>query len=119
MSGSPPTLPIVGFETEAELWAWLEANHRTSPGVWVRLGKARGGLASVDFHQLLTAGLAYGWSESTRRGHDERSYLQRFTPRRRPGTVSPRNLEIVARLEREGRLTRAGRLAIGMPAEHA
>jgi hypothetical protein len=31
---------------------------------------------------LTAAGIAYGWSESTRHAHDATSYLQKFTPRR-------------------------------------
>ena len=36
-----------------------------------------------------------------------------FTPRRRPGTTSARNLAIADRLEAEGLLTDAGRRALG------
>jgi uncharacterized protein YdeI (YjbR/CyaY-like superfamily) len=70
---------------------------------------------SVGFHDLLEAGLAYGWSESTRRPYDSTSYLQRFTPRRARGTSSARNLAIAARLEAEGRMTAAGRRALSRP----
>lgn len=69
-------------------------------------------MASVGFHDLLEAGLAYGWSESTRRGHDSTSYLQKFTPRRSIGTASKRNRAIADRLEAEGRMTPAGRRAL-------
>ncbi len=70
-------------------------------------------MASIGFHDLLEAGIAYGWSESTRRAHDSTSYLQKFTPRRTRGTTSERNLAIADRLEAEGRMTPAGRQALG------
>lgn len=101
------------FATTDELWAWLAAHHETHPGLWVVLAKARSGVASVTFHDLLEAGIAFGWSESTRRSHDERTYLQKFTPRRTRGTASERNRAIAARLEAEGRMTDAGRRALG------
>lgn len=107
-------LEIRGFADVQELWGWLADNHQHHPGLWVRLGKARGGLASITFHDLLEAGIAHGWSESTRRGHEETSYLQRFTPRRTRGTTSARNVAIAARLEAEGRMTEAGRRALNL-----
>jgi uncharacterized protein YdeI (YjbR/CyaY-like superfamily) len=83
------------------------------PGVWVKLQKASSGMPSVGFHELLEAGIAYGWSESTRRAYDSQSYLQKFTPRRTRGTTSGRNLAIADRLEADGRMKSAGRRALG------
>ncbi len=106
-------LEIVSFATVGELWSWLEANHASHPGVWVRLQKAGSNVPSVGFPDLLEAGIAHGWSESTRRAGDSRSYLQRFTPRRTRGTASARNVAIADRLEAEGRMTADGRRALG------
>jgi uncharacterized protein YdeI (YjbR/CyaY-like superfamily) len=106
-------LEIISFATVEQLWSWLELHHVTHPGVWVHLRKANSAVASVSFHDLLEAGIAYGWSESTRHGHDSTSYLQKFAPRRTRGTLSDRNLTIAERLEAEGRMTPAGRRALG------
>lgn len=106
-------LEVVSFPTVEQLWSWLELHHATHPGVWVQLQKAASGVPSVGFHDLLEAGIAYGWSESTRRAHDAESYLQKFTPRRTRGTASHRNVAIADRLEAEGRMTPAGRQALG------
>lgn len=113
LDGMTVELEVRGFATTDELWHWLEANHRTHPGLWVQLQKTRSPHPSVGFHDLLEAGIAFGWSESTRRAHDATSYLQRFTPRRTRGTASARNLAIADRLEQEGRMTPAGRHALG------
>lgn len=96
-----------------ELWRWLDEHHGAHAGVWVRLQKANSVQDSVCFHDVLEAGIAYGWSESTRRAFDSTSYLQKFTPRRSRGTTSQRNLAIADRLEAEGRMTPAGRRALG------
>jgi uncharacterized protein YdeI (YjbR/CyaY-like superfamily) len=109
----PDELDVVSFATVEELWSWLEVHHATHPGVWVRLQKTSSDVPSVGFHDLLEAGIAHGWSESTRRAHDPTSYLQRFTPRRTRGTASGRNLAIADRLEADGRMTPAGRQALG------
>ncbi len=101
------------FTTVEELWSWLERHHLTHAGLWVMLQKADSAVASVSFHDLLEAGIAHGWSESTRRAHESTSYLQKFTPRRTRGTTSKRNVTIAVRLEAEGRMTPAGRRALG------
>jgi len=106
-------LESIAFCTVEQLWSWLERNHGTHPGVWVQLQTSSGAVASIAFHDLLEAGIAYGWSESTRHAHNSTSYLQKFTPRRTQGTTSERNLDIADRLEAEGRMTPAGRRALG------
>lgn len=109
----PDDQEIKGFETVDELWVWLADHHARHPGLWVRLAKAGSGRRSVTFHDLLEAGIAFGWSESTRRTYDRDWYLQRFTPRRAVGTTSERNRAIAERLESEGRMTPEGRRALG------
>lgn len=109
----PDELQVVSFSTVAELWAWLERHHDSHPGVWVELQKTSGAQPSVRFDDVLEAGIAYGWSESSRRAGTSTTYLQRFTPRRTRGTTSARNLRIAERLEQEGRMTPAGRRALG------
>ncbi|MBT9253979.1 hypothetical protein KMZ32_16135 [Phycicoccus sp. MAQZ13P-2] len=111
-----PSEPVLEFPDRDALWAWLTAHHESDPGGWVRLARARSGLRSVTVEELLEAGIAFGWSESTRRRYDERSYLQRFTPRRGRGTTSERNRRIADRLEAEGRMTPAGRRALAVGA---
>ncbi|MGI8657372.1 MAG: YdeI/OmpD-associated family protein [Candidatus Limnocylindria bacterium] len=107
-------LPTVSFETEAALRAWLERHHDTSAGIWVRVARRSAGVPSVTFEQLLEQGLCFGWSESSRRRGDGPFYLQRFTPRRSKGTTSARNVRLAERLSAEGKMTAAGREALGL-----
>jgi uncharacterized protein YdeI (YjbR/CyaY-like superfamily) len=104
-------LPVVGFADRAALRAWLEQHHADSPGVHVRVPK--GGRSGLTFHDLLDEGLCFGWSESTRLPGDDECYLQRFTPRRRPGTTSARNIAHARRLVEDGLMTPAGLAALG------
>jgi uncharacterized protein YdeI (YjbR/CyaY-like superfamily) len=101
-------LPVTSFRDRDELREWLTAHHDDGAGVWVRIFRARSGIPSVTFDEVLAEGLCFGWSESTRRAYDATSYLQRFTPRSRPGTASERNRALVERLVAEGRMTPAG-----------
>lgn len=100
--------PVVAFADAAVLRSWLEAEPHDSAGVWVRLAKTGSGVPSVTFLELLDAGLCFGWSESTRRPGDASTYLQRFSPRKRRGTASPRNRERAEHLIREGLMTDRG-----------
>ena len=72
--------------------------HSISMGVWVRIFKKTSVIPSITFDQLLDEGLCFGWSESSRRSHDEKSYLQKFTPRKTRGTTSERNRNASKRL---------------------
>ena len=111
--GEHDGLQIVTFADVAQLRDWLSRNHAEHPGVWVRLYKKSSGRPSVGFNDLLEEGLCFGWSESTRHAGDADSYLQRFTPRRSKGTKSERNRRLFDRLSQEGRMTDAGRQALG------
>ncbi|HML24714.1 MAG TPA: hypothetical protein PKD09_23875 [Aggregatilinea sp.] len=114
MTPGSDDLPVLEFRSVGDLRAWLEQHHATSSGIWIRIYKASSGIASVAFEDVLDEGLCFGWSESKRRKGDDKSYLQRFTPRRTRGTTSQRNLEHAERLIRDGRMTPAGLRALGM-----
>jgi uncharacterized protein YdeI (YjbR/CyaY-like superfamily) len=107
-------LPMVEFENQDRLHQWLSAQPPTSKGVWVRIFKKGSKIESVSFEGLLDEGLCFGWSESNRRSYDETSYLQKFTPRKKRGTVSDRNRKHVEELIRLGKMTQAGLDALGL-----
>jgi len=111
---SEDDLPVLAFASASELRQWLERNHATSPGLWVRVYKSNSGVQSVGFLDVLDEGLCFGWSESKRVRGDEISYLQRFSPRRARGTRSQRNRDRAQRLIEQGRMTEAGLEALGM-----
>lgn len=80
---SPTTeLPIIPFENP-QTWAeWLEAQHATSAGIWLKLAKASSGIASVTYPEALEVALCYGWIDGQKKTFDERFWIQKFTPRR-------------------------------------
>ena len=107
-------LPVQALASREELHHWLLAHGESAAGLWVRLFRVKSGIKSVSFHELLEEGLCFGWSESQRRRYDEQSYLQKFTPRRGKKTQSERNLQLVEKLTREGRMRPAGYRALGL-----
>lgn len=110
----PDDLPVMEFKKGVDMREWLVKNHSTSMGIWIRVFHKRSGVESVTFEELLDEGLCFGWSESMRRVYDDVSYLQRFTPRKKMGTVSTRNLDRVELLKTKNRMTDAGFLALGI-----
>lgn len=89
--------------------AWLDANDGTSDGVWLLLAKK--GVTeptSLTYAQALDEALCSGWIDGQKRSHDAVTFLQRFTPRRPRSVWSARNVEHIARLEAEGRMTAPG-----------
>ncbi len=108
-----PNLPIVAFASLAELHTWLEHNHTSSKGIFVRIYKKASNMSSVSFEDVLEEGLCFGWSESVRLVGDDQSYLQKFTPRLNKGTTSERNRRYATRLIKEGRMQPSGLAALG------
>ena len=98
---------------DAAAWrAWLTDNHASSPGVWLVLTKKGGQVTELDYAAALDEALCFGWIDGQVGRRDEGSMRQRFTPRRPRSQWSKRNVEHVARLTAEGRLTPAGQAAV-------
>jgi uncharacterized protein YdeI (YjbR/CyaY-like superfamily) len=104
----PDPRRIKTFESEAAFERWLAAHHDTEPEVWIKIHKKSSGLASVTPAQALDVALCWGWIDGLRKGFDERSFLQRYTPRGRKSSWSQINREHVARLVAAGRMTPHG-----------
>jgi uncharacterized protein YdeI (YjbR/CyaY-like superfamily) len=98
---------------DAAAWrAWLAENHADSPGVWLVLTKKGGQVTELDYAAALDEALCFGWIDGQVSRRDEGSTRQRFTPRRPRSAWSRRNVEHIARLTAEGRLTPAGQAAV-------
>jgi len=101
-------LPILLFATPAELESWLERNHDSAAGVWLKIAKKGAAEPSVTYAEAVELGLCFGWIDSQKRGFDERHFLQRFTPRRPRGRWSRINREKAEGLIAAGRIRPAG-----------
>jgi uncharacterized protein YdeI (YjbR/CyaY-like superfamily) len=101
-------LPVLLFATPAELEAWLEENHAQPDGFWLKVAKKGSGERSVSYAEALELALCFGWIDSQKRGHDEKFFLQRFTPRRPRGRWSRINREKAEALLAAGAVRPAG-----------
>ena len=100
--------PILDFASQAEWEAWLDAEHASSDGVWLRFAKKGSGAVSVVYAEALDVALCYGWIDSQVARYDERFYLQKFTPRRSRSKWSRINRDKIEELTKQGRMRPAG-----------
>ena len=104
----PPVLATLQFESPKEWEAWLERNHASAPGVWVKLAKKGAGIPSVTYMEAVDVALCYGWIDSQSKSLDDRQYVQRFTPRRAKSPWSKINRGKAEEFIAEGRMRPAG-----------
>jgi uncharacterized protein YdeI (YjbR/CyaY-like superfamily) len=81
--------------------------------VWLVLAK-KGTVdpTSLTYDQALEEALCHGWIDAQRRSRDTSTFVQRFTPRRARSPWSKRNVGIVERLTKDGRMQQAGRAEV-------
>ena len=101
-------LPILELPDRAAWASWLDTNHATSPGVWLRIAKKDAPKTTVTQADAIDEAICYGWIDGQLRRHDEHFFLQRFTTRRRRSRWSAVNRERARRLIAEGRMKTAG-----------
>ena len=103
-----PELPILYFKTPQQWAEWLAKNFEREEGVWLRYFKKGSGEPTITYAEALDEALCYGWVDSQAKGYDDKSYLQKYTPRRAKSIWSKRNIAHIARLEKDGRMQLSG-----------
>lgn len=96
------------FADAKSFYAWLRRHAKTETEVWIKIHKVRSGLASITPVEAIDAVLCWGWIDGIRKSFDERSFLQRYTPRGRKSVWSQVNVANVARLITEKKMRPAG-----------
>jgi uncharacterized protein YdeI (YjbR/CyaY-like superfamily) len=104
----PDPKRIRTFRSESAFETWMRAHHDREPEVWLKIHKKGSGLASVTAAEALDVALCWGWIDGIRKGFDEQSFLQRYTPRRARSVWSQVNRDNIARLSAAGRMTPHG-----------
>ena len=99
---------IIAFQAQKKWRDWLLKNHKNSTGVWLQLYKKDSGVKSINHSQALDEALCFGWIDGQAKSHDEKSYYQKFTPRRKQSLWSKRNREKVEQLIKEGKMHSSG-----------
>jgi uncharacterized protein YdeI (YjbR/CyaY-like superfamily) len=113
-SESNPTF----FPAPADFRAWLEENHDRENVLWVGFYKKATGIPSITWPESVDEALCFGWIDGLRKGIDELSYTNRFTPRKPTSNWSAKNVARVEELIAEGRMRPPGLRAYEARLEH-
>jgi uncharacterized protein YdeI (YjbR/CyaY-like superfamily) len=96
------------FKDAESFYKWLGKHHGKEDELWIKIHKVDSGLKSITPKEAIDVALCWGWIDAVRKGFDDKSYLQRYTPRMKNSTWSQINVENVARLIKETRMTAHG-----------
>ena len=96
------------FRNAEAFYKWLGEHHDKEDEIWIKTHKVGSGLASITSKEAIDVVLCWGWIDAVRKGLDDKSFLQRYTPRGRKSIWSKINVDNVARLIAEGRMTKHG-----------
>jgi len=108
----PNPKKIKSFRSAQAFEVWLAKNHARETELWLKIHKKDSGLPSVTHKDALDVALCWGWIDAIRKSFDDRSFLQRFTPRQSRSLWSQVNQGHVARLTAAGRMTPHGQRQI-------
>ncbi|MDP9169281.1 MAG: YdeI/OmpD-associated family protein [Acidobacteriota bacterium] len=96
------------FKDAESFYKWLHRHHDKEEEVWIKIHKVDSGLPSITPKEAIDVVLCWGWIDGVRKGFDDKSYLQRYTPRRSKSIWSQINVDNVVRLVGEDRMTPHG-----------
>ncbi|MEQ1818807.1 MAG: YdeI/OmpD-associated family protein [Terricaulis sp.] len=99
---------VRSFKDGDAFYKWLAKNHAREDELWIKIHKAGSGLKSITAKEAIDVVLCWGWIDGVRKSFDEQSFLQRYTRRTKKSIWSKINVDNVARLIREERMTEHG-----------
>jgi uncharacterized protein YdeI (YjbR/CyaY-like superfamily) len=105
---SAQDLPLQEFRSPVEWSAWLETEHATSAGCWLKIAKKTAAKPTVSYAEALEVAICFGWIDGQKRALDEDYWLQRFTPRKLGSRWSKINAAKADELIAAGRMRPAG-----------
>jgi uncharacterized protein YdeI (YjbR/CyaY-like superfamily) len=105
-------LPVLPFASKEEFANWLEENHESADGLWLKIAKKDTGIDTVTHLEALDVALCHGWIDGQRQKHDDTWFLQRFTPRKARSRWSRINRDKAIVLIEAGRMTPPGLAAV-------
>lgn len=99
---------VLEFEDEESFYKWLGKHWDSEQEIWIKIHKVRSGLASITPVQAIDVALCWGWIDAIRKGFDDKSFLQRYTPRGKKSVWSKVNVANVERLTKAGKMQPSG-----------
>ena len=105
-------MKIRAFKSPKNFRSWLAENQADEEGLWLRIFKKDSCEPTVTYAGALDQALCFGWIDGQKKSHDEKSWIQKFTPRRARSSWSKINAGHAERLMASGQMTSAGLAAI-------
>jgi uncharacterized protein YdeI (YjbR/CyaY-like superfamily) len=99
---------VIECKDEGTFYAWLKKHWDREQEVWIRIYKVSSGVASITPAQAIDVVLCWGWIDAIRKGKDDVSFLQRYTPRTKKSVWSQINVTNVERLTKAGKMQPSG-----------
>lgn len=99
---------VLEFKDEQTFYEWLGRHWDKETEVWIKIYKVRSGVASITPTQAIDVVLCWGWIDGIRKAFDDKSFLQRYSPRGKKSVWSQINVANVERLSKAGRMQPPG-----------
>jgi uncharacterized protein YdeI (YjbR/CyaY-like superfamily) len=99
---------VFEFKDAKGFHSWLRKNWDKETEVWIKIHKVKSGLASITPTEAIDVALCWGWIDAIRKGLDDKSFLQRYTPRGKKSVWSQINVANVERLTKAGAMQPSG-----------
>lgn len=96
------------FRSSAEFRAWLRGHHATATSLLLQIYKKGSGIESITYAEALDQALCFGWIDGQKLPFDEKSWVQKFSPRKPKSGWSKKNTAHVERLIHANQVTPAG-----------
>lgn len=101
-------LLTLNFENADAFESFLEREHLSSPGIFLKFAKKGSNIPSVTPAEAVQLALCFGWIDGRANALDNNWWTVRYTPRRPKSIWSKKNVDTVAALTRDGRMRQAG-----------
>lgn len=96
------------FSSKTEFRKWLIENHASEKELWVGYYKTASKKESISYSDSVDEAICFGWIDGVRKSIDDKSYCNRFTPRRDKSIWSVINIEKAENLIKNGLMFPAG-----------
>lgn len=108
----PTDRPVLPFATAKDFEAFLEREHATTDGIYLKFAKKASGIPSISNSEAVEAALCFGWIDGQGLSLDDNYWLVRYQPRRPKSMWSQKNVNTVSTLLQQGRMRLSGLAAV-------
>jgi len=102
---------LIYFTTAEDFFLWLQENHLEATELWIGIYKAGSRRKGIKMREAKEEAVCFGWVDSHVKSIDDESYKIRFTPRKRGGSWSAKNILLAEEMIGQGRMQTNGFLA--------